>query len=483
MKFNSAGKIPHESCVGHIEFNLDKTGLRYAPALMMSDSEFITQIFDSCCVCCKYTAKQMRVISLNNKITLAAIPDCAVGDIGRELDANSQPCLPTPSSAAARSCLHVRERPLRVSPVRSPAIGAPYELWGIEGEWGRLAVELIGAISTRLILVWIRKRHHLSQGPSASERAGWDGYSRTSLYRFCIHLARSVEMKHGEVRFHSHYSLTFPGAWWATLLRSWRGFGRNARGCGSGLGYAATEPRRWCSRGKDERLAVLALELGGACEDASPGTLLFNGCSLGPLARTNGADTGGADIRLRIMTRPLWAADTYAQRSGGAVRRARTCPLGAPSYQGGGDALDWSASSSASMLRAARVLSGGGWTVGDAGGAVRECVACLQHLMGHYVGDGERIQVMVEDEYGGVQRMRATEVASYYDFHWARIAATGNLYLHYPQFIIVIAFLATQTLVPFFNALRKIAQVSDGSWMSSIGGRIYHLWVIYGNNV
>ncbi|KAJ7306879.1 hypothetical protein DFH08DRAFT_512339 [Mycena albidolilacea] len=54
-------------------------------------------------------------------------------------------------STAACSCLPVRERPLYASPDRSPPIGAPYELWGIEAEWGRLAVELVGAISPRLI--------------------------------------------------------------------------------------------------------------------------------------------------------------------------------------------------------------------------------------------------------------------------------------------------------------------------------------------
>jgi hypothetical protein len=47
-------------------------------------------------------------------------------------------------------------------------IGALYELWGIEAEWGRLAVELVGAI-------WIRTRYHLPQGPSASEHAELDG--------------------------------------------------------------------------------------------------------------------------------------------------------------------------------------------------------------------------------------------------------------------------------------------------------------------
>ncbi|KAJ7816751.1 hypothetical protein B0H14DRAFT_3877739 [Mycena olivaceomarginata] len=36
--------------------------------------------------------------------------------------------------AAARSCLPVRERPLRASLDPSPPIGAPYELWGIEGD-------------------------------------------------------------------------------------------------------------------------------------------------------------------------------------------------------------------------------------------------------------------------------------------------------------------------------------------------------------
>jgi hypothetical protein len=35
-------------------------------------------------------------------------------------------------SAAAHSCLPVCERPLHPSPTRSPAIGAPYELWGVE---------------------------------------------------------------------------------------------------------------------------------------------------------------------------------------------------------------------------------------------------------------------------------------------------------------------------------------------------------------
>ncbi|KAJ7787517.1 hypothetical protein B0H14DRAFT_3893003 [Mycena olivaceomarginata] len=63
-------------------------------------------------------------------------------------------------STAACSCLPVRERPLRASPDRSPPIGAPYELWGIEAEWGRLA---------------IRMRYHLPQGPSVSEHAELDG--------------------------------------------------------------------------------------------------------------------------------------------------------------------------------------------------------------------------------------------------------------------------------------------------------------------
>ncbi|KAJ7829630.1 hypothetical protein B0H13DRAFT_2435230 [Mycena leptocephala] len=46
-----------------------------------------------------------------------------------------QPCLPTPSCVSP-----VRERPLRGSPARSLAIGVPYELWCIEGGWGRRPV-------------------------------------------------------------------------------------------------------------------------------------------------------------------------------------------------------------------------------------------------------------------------------------------------------------------------------------------------------
>ncbi|KAJ7806973.1 hypothetical protein B0H14DRAFT_2610046 [Mycena olivaceomarginata] len=54
-------------------------------------------------------------------------------------------------STAACSCLPVHGRPLRASPDRSPPLCAPYELWAIKAEWGRLAVELVGVISPRLM--------------------------------------------------------------------------------------------------------------------------------------------------------------------------------------------------------------------------------------------------------------------------------------------------------------------------------------------
>ncbi|KAJ7726070.1 hypothetical protein B0H14DRAFT_2641181 [Mycena olivaceomarginata] len=71
-----------------------------------------------------------------------------------------QPCLPTPlcvSEAGAVNKAQWRARAswcannLCVRAWISPPISTPYELWGIEAEWGRLAVELVGAISPRLI--------------------------------------------------------------------------------------------------------------------------------------------------------------------------------------------------------------------------------------------------------------------------------------------------------------------------------------------
>ncbi|KAJ6624796.1 hypothetical protein B0H10DRAFT_718709 [Mycena sp. CBHHK59/15] len=127
-------------------------------------------------------------------------------------------------------------------------------------------------------------------------------YSRTSLHRFGI----------------SPCSLSRDETWRGAIsLVLSSHFARGVVGDAASLGERFRSKRAWmrlgtwiCSDGAASLVLAVdrwktgraRLGVGRAHEDASPGTLLFRGCPLGPLARTNGADTRGADVRLRIMT-------------------------------------------------------------------------------------------------------------------------------------------------------------------------------------